>query len=341
MYETVRRRSARAALLIGALTTSLLALAACSPTTGSTSASGSPSATDATPTKITVAISSPGPDQTPFFAAIKEGFFTKAGLDVKSEVLAGGGVAMGAGLAKGEVDIALSGTGSFIQGLQTKIYSGKIIGLLNDSFYDVIARPGIKSMKDLSGKVIGISAANNGDAAYLQALVKHYNVSNVTFLATGSPDTRLAALAAGKIDATEIPLTQDPAGANVILSAKDTPIKAAATSFFANQAFYAAHKAALKKFMSALGQASDWVHQHPASAVAPCLDSGATTELCRSVIATSTDASRVNAYTWSSTGAIDAASMKAAVGLVAIVIPAAANLTLADIADTSIAGTKP
>jgi hypothetical protein len=64
-------------------------------------------------------------------------------------------------------------------------------------------------------------------------------------------------------------------------------------------------------------------------------------DACTSAIAINTDPSASSKYTWSSTYAINTVGIQSALGVVATLVPETRNLAVADVADTSIAGTTP
>ena len=69
----------------------------------------------------------------------------------------------------------------------------------------IIARPEIKTIQDLKGKVIGLNSIGGGLESTVRLMLKHYGLDpdkDVKFLATGGVDTRFAALKQGLTVAT-------------------------------------------------------------------------------------------------------------------------------------------
>ena len=321
-----------------------LGLAACSSGGGATSAA-SPANSGTGPTKITVGITTLGPDQTPFFAAVQQGLFKKAGLDVTWNSLAGGDLATDAAINQGSIDLAVGGAIEWISDLANKGISGKIIGEITDQNYDVLAGKGITSVSQLKGKTIGISANNGGDAIYLQAVLAHYGItkSDVSYLAVGNPTSRLSALDHGSVAAIELPITDLPPGSgqNIVLSAKQSPVTLVSLSIFASSSFLASDGSALKKFMTALGEGATWVRNNPQAAVSACQLSGSTAGACQATISTATNVAQSNKYTWSATGAVNLAGIESTIKATSLVTPAVAGLTASDIVDSAVAGAAP
>ena len=332
-----RRGYATAAVGVAAV---VLGAAACS-------SSGSSSATSGAGGEVTVHVGVTGgsDDATPFYAADKLGYFKDAGLNVDYTLIAGGDTAVSAALSSNSLDVALQSASQWVSDIAKKAVTGKIVGEYTDHNYDILARPGITSVTQLKGKVIGISSQNAGDQIYLEAVLQHYGISpsDVTFLAVGSPTTRLSTLEAGKIDAMEMPVTEVPASAGhyVMLTAAASPVPVVSQAVFANESFIDGNSAALKKFMAAIGRASTWVRGNQAAAVQYCELSQATAAACTTTIKDATNASVSGAYTWSSTWGLNVSGFETTLTAVAAVVPQAKGLTTSDILDTAIAGTKP
>ena len=136
------------------------------------------------------------------WVAKDEGLFARYGLDVEPVFLRGGQLAIQA-LAAG--DPPLMSIGQVVQANLSGFSLVLIAGV--ESFYDstIFGRPGITRPEQLKGKRLGISGY--GAATHFAALIllKHLNLEagKDVILVPGGPDAeRVAALAAGKIDAS-------------------------------------------------------------------------------------------------------------------------------------------
>src|SRR5215468_1426444 len=136
------------------------------------------------------------------WVAKDEGLFKKYGLDVEPIFLRGGQLAIQA-LAGGEPPIMSIGqvVQASLSGFDLMLVAGV------ESYYDstIFGRPGITRLEQLKGKKLGISGY--GAATHFAALIlaKHLNLdpNKDLTLVPGGPDAeRVAALAAGKIDAS-------------------------------------------------------------------------------------------------------------------------------------------
>ena len=141
--------------------------------------------------------------QAQLWVAKEEGIFRKYGLDVELIFLRGGQVAIQA-LTGGDPPIVTIGN-VIIANLQG--HDIVLVGSVENSYdQSVFARPGtLTQVEQLRGKRFGISGF--GSATHNAALIlfKKYNlepVKDVAFVPTGTGPERLAAMSAGRIDAT-------------------------------------------------------------------------------------------------------------------------------------------
>ena len=141
--------------------------------------------------------------QAQLWVAKEEGIFRKYGLDVELIFLRGGQVAIQA-LTGGDPPIVTIGN-VIIAHLQG--HDIVLVGSVENSYdQSVFARPGtFTQVEQLRGKRFGISGF--GSATHNAALIlfKKYNlepVKDVAFVPTGTGPERLAAMSAGRIDAT-------------------------------------------------------------------------------------------------------------------------------------------
>lgn len=302
-----------------------------------------------TANRIRFGVVSPNADLTPLYVAADQGFFKKAGLDVKITNFTGGGASSSAALASGAVDIASGGPGSFLGSIAKKAISGKIFAQLVDQSYDVVVSKGITDMSQLKGKAVGVSGINSNDHMYLTAVLAHYGMSahDVTFLSTGTPSNRYAALSSGKIKATAEPDSQRTASegvGSILMKATKSPVRAPGQVFYAEGDYFTAHAKTLKTFMSAIYKAVAWAKdpKNEKAAVASCAKgSGSTATVCGQVIKFEADPSRAGKYTWSSTFAVNPSGMQQSIKAAATLIPEAKALTVGKVVDSSITGTKP
>ena len=139
--------------------------------------------------------------QSNVWVARERGLFKKYGLEVEPIFLRGGQLATLA-LAAGDPPIVNIGTV-----VQANLTGHKLVLVAAvENNYDQIlfARPGITKLEQLKGKHFGISGFGAATHYATIILMKHLNFEpkDLTLLPTGPDAERIAAMAAGKIDAT-------------------------------------------------------------------------------------------------------------------------------------------
>jgi ABC-type nitrate/sulfonate/bicarbonate transport system substrate-binding protein len=154
--------------------------------------------------RITIATPSRGLFEFPVVVAMRKGFFKSEGLDV-DKVQMQPAIAVKA-LVSGDVDYLLA-WGSALRAAVTGVPIKAVVGLASRPLHVLVARPEIKTPKDLKGKIIGVDSVA-GTVDYLSRVaLRHFGFEpgrDVKIIVTGSSPTRLAALHAGSIDATPI-----------------------------------------------------------------------------------------------------------------------------------------
>ncbi|HEY2989283.1 MAG TPA: ABC transporter substrate-binding protein [Candidatus Binatia bacterium] len=139
--------------------------------------------------------------QSNVWVAKEMGLFKKYGLEVEPIFLRGGQIATQA-LAGGDPPIVNIGT--VVQANLTG-FSLVLVAAVETSYDQIVfARPGITKLEQLKGKKFGISGFGAATHYATIILMRHLNFDpkDLTLLPTGPDAERLAALSAGKIDAT-------------------------------------------------------------------------------------------------------------------------------------------
>lgn len=163
--------------------------------------------------KIRIGIPTHGAQFMTFPLAQKKGFLREEGLDVE-HIRILGTVAMAA-LVSGDLDywgaIGFS-VRSAMQGLPVRVTAGYLP--VHPS--SLIARPEIKSVHELKGKIIGTSAFGGAPEIIARLVLKHFGLDpdkDVKFVASGgAAETRFAAMKQGFISATAVAVPADSVG---------------------------------------------------------------------------------------------------------------------------------
>ncbi|HZA52741.1 MAG TPA: ABC transporter substrate-binding protein [Candidatus Udaeobacter sp.] len=154
--------------------------------------------------RVRIAVSSKSLGFLDTWAARQLGFYRKHGID--AEIIAMRPPLTIGALQAGEIDYAF-GASSILRGS----ISGapvRIVSLaLRSSFHTLVARPNIKSVADLKGKVIAVTIGAADDFV-ARLLVRRAGLDprDVSFVNMGGSDTRFPALSTGRIDATPLSL---------------------------------------------------------------------------------------------------------------------------------------
>jgi NitT/TauT family transport system substrate-binding protein len=207
-------------------------------------------------TKIRIGYPSISSRQAQLWVAKDEGIFRKYGLDVELIFLRGGQVAIQA-LTGGDPPIVTIGN-VIIANLQG--HDIVLVGSVENSYdQSVFARPGIaERVEQLKGKRFGISGF--GSATHNAALIlfNKFNLEpnkDVTFVTTGTGPERLAAMSAGRIDATFFNPSEVPqaikAGLVEIIQMADLDFEVQGSGLATSRSYIKAHREIVKSALKA------------------------------------------------------------------------------------------
>ena len=143
----------------------------------------------------------------PLWIAHEQKFFAKYGVE-STVILVRQIQIMVSGLGTGEIDIAMT-SGSTLLGASAGGLDAKMVAALNGRVtYDLVAAPGIKTLKDLRGKRFGIQAFGGGlwmgAMLGLESLGLEPQRDNINVLQVGDQSVIAQALEAGSIDAAAL-----------------------------------------------------------------------------------------------------------------------------------------
>jgi len=206
--------------------------------------------------KIRIGYPSISSRQAQLWVAKDQGIFRKYGLEVELIFLRGGQVAIQA-LTGGDPPIVTIGN-VIIANLQG--HDVVLVGSVENSYdQSVFARPGIAaSVEQLKGKRFGISGF--GSATHNAALIlfKKFNLEpnkDVAFVTTGTGPERLAAMSAGRIDATFFNPSEVPqaikAGLVEIIQMADLDFEVQGSGLATSRSYIKAHREIVKSALKA------------------------------------------------------------------------------------------
>jgi NitT/TauT family transport system substrate-binding protein len=131
--------------------------------------------------------------------AVKRGFFSDEGLEV--EVIRTTAPVTVAALSNGDIDYTMvfgSVVRAAMRGLPLKV----IASFVDSSSLSLVARPEIKTMKDLRGKTLGVSAYGATTDVVARLMIRHFDIDpekEIKVIALGADRARLSALKEGLI----------------------------------------------------------------------------------------------------------------------------------------------
>jgi NitT/TauT family transport system substrate-binding protein len=222
--------------------------------------------------KIRIGYPSISSRQAQLWVAKDEGIFRKYGLEVELIFLRGGQVAIQA-LTGGDPPIVTIGN-VIIANLQG--HDVVLVGSVENSYdQSVFARPGIAaSVEQLKGKRFGISGF--GSATHNAALIlfKKFNLEpnkDVAFVTTGTGPERLAAMSAGRIDATFFNPSEIPkaikAGLVEIIQMADLDFEVQGSGLATSRSYIKAHREIVKSALKAYVEGIYYIFANKQSAL--------------------------------------------------------------------------
>ncbi|TAN20970.1 MAG: ABC transporter substrate-binding protein [Actinomycetota bacterium] len=278
-------RLARKAPVAGAVLGAALLVSACgsagTSSTATTSANtGATTTTAGAPISITIGDTAIGAGYADIYVGIRNGIFAKNGLNVKLvklntssqlvPALVGGSVQIGVGVADDTAAAILKNIPLKFIGLSEGTYNLEMWG---DS--------SIKSVQDLVGKKVAVSAPSSESDFGLTALLAKNNIpeSSVQRIYAGSIPAMVSALESGSANAL---LTQPPQGTatgkkGYVKIADLSNLPFAVGSYTVTAAYAKANPVVLQRWANAEVQNLAFIHDHPNQTIAAIeADSGIT-----------------------------------------------------------------
>lgn len=196
--------------LVSIVSTTLVALVACGSSGGSAAGSADsgngPAAgpsSSASAKVLHMSVQTEGVTFNTVFPQVMQelGYFKDVGLDVSVAVAANPGNAEAA-LISGGLDLYNGGADSLVadsKGANIEYVAGGA----NGSFFDVVTKPSIKTMKDLVGKTFAVSSTTSVSTVAVENAAKAQGLGpkDIKYIVAGTSSNRYKALLAGQVDA--------------------------------------------------------------------------------------------------------------------------------------------
>jgi NitT/TauT family transport system substrate-binding protein len=207
---------------------------------------------------ITVGYSNIAGDELALWAAVDEGYFSRHGVKVDAQLLAGGANTV-AGLLSGQVQFAHAG------GSEAPVYP-----------YIFEVTPDIASPGDLVGKKVGVATIGGSADVATRVVLRQSGIDpekDVTIIATGSAQNRTAALLSGAIQAGMAggppdTLDLEAQGLHPLFDLAGLKLPAANTAVIAQRSWVNANRALVQRYVDALVEATANLKQDREGSVA-------------------------------------------------------------------------
>jgi ABC-type nitrate/sulfonate/bicarbonate transport system substrate-binding protein len=214
--------------------------------------------------KVTVASTGPPAAVSwPLEAAIAKGFFAAEGIII-DRVAAPSSAAVILQVSAGSVDISEGAFVDVIRAIEKGAPLAIIRIMLQTPAYELLAKPSIRSLKELKGKIVMIGGQKDVTRIYLEAMLRPNGLkdSDVDLVYAGASSARLAALESGAVDAALLTPPYSFAavrdGFPAIGRTADYIRGLPQNGSTVNRNWAAAHRGVARAFLAALQKGIDW-----------------------------------------------------------------------------------
>jgi ABC-type nitrate/sulfonate/bicarbonate transport system substrate-binding protein len=200
----------------------------------------------------------------PFEIAIEKGFFAAEGITI-DKVAAPSSAAVVLQATAGGLDMTVQG--AFVDVIRA-IEKGAPLAIvrivLQTPPYELLAKPSIKSIKELKGKTVSIGGQKDVTRIYLNRMLEPNGLkdSDVDLVYAGASSARLAALESGAVDAAILTSPYNfnavSDGFPVIGRTADYITDLPQNGTIVNRNWAAGHMDTLRRFLAASQKGSDW-----------------------------------------------------------------------------------
>lgn len=203
-----------------------------------------------------------------FWIALDLGYFDEEGVRVSYKVFSTG-LELSAAMKAGDVDMAIACLGPILV-IVDKGYDIRLVEMLHNHGYSLVARPGISSIDDLKGATISTTGPGSPVWLLLNLINDRYGL-NAT-IKRMKPQIAINALIAGEIDAAVLPehyaTLAVEKGAKRILTSQDIWPDMPGSGLVVTADFLKRHPDIVHKVAAALRRATEFINEHPDEAAA-------------------------------------------------------------------------
>ena len=210
--------------------------------------------------KVRAGYVSPSTDNILLPIAQKRGFLQKHGIEVEIIALRGG-VQMAQALLSDSLQFAQM-AGSVV--VRSHLAGGDLVmvaGFVNRISYLMVSRRDINTMKDLVGKKIATASIGGSVDSVLRLGLKASGIDpqSATLLPAGPPQSRIAALASGRMDATIVPPENlgavEKSGLKILKDLSEVDVQIQHTGLVVRRSLIKENRSLVKSFLAAIVEA--------------------------------------------------------------------------------------
>jgi ABC-type nitrate/sulfonate/bicarbonate transport system substrate-binding protein len=223
--------------------------------------------------KLQVSASSKTLGYSPLWAAAKQGFFERQGLDIQPVLIQGAEKSLMA-LVGGSVVISAAAADAPITAVERGLDLVSIGGVINGLTHMIMGGKNYKTYEDLRGATIGSSGLTSGTALVLRRVLKAKGLEyprDYKLINVGGSGPALAALASGQIAASiiAVPLCFEAIelGFNQIGRAADVIPDFQLTVLTARRPWAEANRPLVVRFMKAMALSMRWLYANKRPAI--------------------------------------------------------------------------
>jgi ABC-type nitrate/sulfonate/bicarbonate transport system substrate-binding protein len=223
--------------------------------------------------KLQVSASSKTLGYSPLWAAAKQGFFERQGLDIQPVLIQGAEKSLMA-LVGGSVVISAAAADAPITAVERGLDLVSIGGVINGLTHMIMGGKNYKTYEDLRGTTLGSSGLTSGTALVLRRVLKAKGLEyprDYKLINVGGSAGSFAALASGQIAASiiAVPLSFEAAemGFNVIGKVVDVIPNFQLTVLTARRSWAESNRPLAVRFMKAMVLTMRWLYENKGAAI--------------------------------------------------------------------------
>lgn len=203
-----------------------------------------------------------------FWVALEMGYFEEEGVRVSYKVFSTG-LELSAAMKAGDVDMAIACLGPILV-IKDKGYDVRLVEMLHNHGYSLVARPGIDSIEGLRGAIVSATGPGSPTWLLLNLINDKYRLN--ASIKRLKPQIAINALVAGEIDAAVLPehyaTLAVEKGARRILTSQDIWPRMPGSGLVVTSSFLEKHPDTVQKVAAALRKATEFISEHPEEAAA-------------------------------------------------------------------------